>query len=263
MDKQALQDGRYLLFLDILGFSELVESVDVEDVYATIEEALQAFDRWEELNKCFRTIYFSDTFIFYQDSKGYGDWAFSDVYAIAGMILSALLAKGIAARGSITFGPFEVREDSKRKRTVYFGRALVEAYRAEQRENWVGITIQPSAWIPFEANNAGVIDAYESEGVWIHRHDDVLLLNPFIKVRSWFPLVAIGEVSKPYRKWDEPEFPNEIKALHFLRQKISSHTALGDFSSSVASKYQATDRFLRKVLGEDLYAWTVAAFDDL
>ncbi|MDD0995087.1 hypothetical protein M5G20_04290 [Pseudomonas sp. TNT2022 ID1044] len=93
-----LNQGRYLLFLDILGFSELVKTKSVQEVYAVVDNALQAFGRWEELNALFKTIYFSDTFVFYQDPKGYGDWAFLDVYAIGGMVLSALLAAGIPAR---------------------------------------------------------------------------------------------------------------------------------------------------------------------
>lgn len=69
-----LHQGRYVLFPDILGFTELVESRGAEEVYETINKALAAFGRWEELNRLFRTIYFADTFIFYQDPKGYGDW---------------------------------------------------------------------------------------------------------------------------------------------------------------------------------------------
>ena len=106
------KDGRYVFFLDILGFSTLVKKKSPSEVYAVIDEALQAFDRWEELNGQFSTIYFSDTFVFYQQPNGYGDWAFLDVYAIGAMVLSALLAKGIPARGTITFGEFEVQVDS-------------------------------------------------------------------------------------------------------------------------------------------------------
>src|SRR5687768_10442649 len=109
MDRNSsLREGRYLLFLDILGFSELVESKSAQEIYEVIDRALGAFDRWEELNGLFRTIYFSDTFLFYQVPKGYGSAAFLDVYAIGGMLLSALLAAGIPARGAISFGEFEV-----------------------------------------------------------------------------------------------------------------------------------------------------------
>ncbi|MCY1374459.1 hypothetical protein D9M69_618000 [compost metagenome] len=56
--------GRYLLFLDILGFGELVERLGHEEVYATIEKTLAPFHRWEALNGQFRPIYFSDTFVY-------------------------------------------------------------------------------------------------------------------------------------------------------------------------------------------------------
>jgi hypothetical protein len=220
------------------------------------------FHRLQRLNKLFSTIYFSDTFIFYQEQKGYGDWAFLDVYAIGGMVLSALLAKGVPARGSITFGEFEVREDTTKTHQVYFGRALIEAYSAEKRENWIGITLEPSAWKPYEAMNPGAIDTYASEGVWIRRHDDVLLLNPLIKLRAYAPHIS-NEVSKPFRDWDAPEFPNDLKALLFIRNEVYSYAARGDFSSKVAAKYQATNAFLRTVLSLELYDWVVDAADDI
>lgn len=87
------RQGRYLLFLDVLGFSELVESRGAEEIYAVINEALRAFKRWEELNGFFRTIYFSDTFIFYQEPKEYCDRAFLDVYAIGGYDFIGFVSK--------------------------------------------------------------------------------------------------------------------------------------------------------------------------
>ncbi|MFZ1545776.1 MAG: hypothetical protein WAT12_01555 [Candidatus Nitrotoga sp.] len=251
--------GRYLLFIDVLGFSELVQTQGAESVYAVVDEALSVFSRWEELNQLFKTIYFSDTFIFYQEPEGYGDWAFLDVYAIGGMVLSALLAKGIPARGAITFGEFVVRQDALKKHQVYFGKALIEAYRAEQRENWIGITIQPSAWRPYELKNPGIVGALASEGVWIKRSDDVLLLSPFIKLRGWYPLALIGEVDEPYLEWNEPEFPNELRALRYLVSEANKYAMQGDFTSKIASKYHATVRFCEQILGKEQLSWALAA----
>lgn len=252
----TLANGRYLLFLDILGFSELVETRGHEEVYATIEKALAPFHRWEKLNGQFRTIYFSDTFVYYQEPKGYGDWAFLDIYAIGGMVLSALLAAGIPARGAITFGEFEVRADDSGRHQLYYGRAMVEAYRAEQKEKWIGIAIQPSAWEPYEDSKPGLIETFAREGVWLRREDGVLLLNPFIKLRSWSEMILLeGEVSKPYSTHDAPEFPNDLLGLKFLREKAAEYADRNDFFSPAAIKYHTTISFLQKVLGEHLYAW--------
>ena len=65
----SLNEGRYLLFLDILGFSDLVETRPTKEIYDVIDSALNAFGRWEKLNGQFKTIYFSDTFLFYQAPK--------------------------------------------------------------------------------------------------------------------------------------------------------------------------------------------------
>lgn len=250
-----ISQGRYLLFLDILGFSELVETKGTEDIYAVIDSALEAFGRWEELNGLFKTIYFSDTFLFYQEPKGYGSWGFLDVYAIGGMVLSALLAAGIPARGAISFGQFEVQFDSTGRHSVYFGRALIEAYKAEQCEKWIGITVLPSAWEPYEAEQPGVVDSFATEKVWSKREDGVLLLNPFIKLRSWYSSHLMGEVDKPYSKWNAPEFPNDILGFKFLREQATEYASKNDFTSPAAIKYHTTIRFLENILGKDLYEW--------
>lgn len=250
-----LCQGRYLLFLDILGFSELVETRDTEEIYIVIDNALKTFGRWEELNGLFKTIYFSDTFLFYQESSGYCKRAFMDIYAIGGMILSALLAASIPARGAISFGELEVKFDSTGRHQVYFGKALIEAYKAEQLEKWIGITIMPSAWAPYDADDPGIIDLFASEKVWSRREDGILLLNPFIKLRSCYVSGLIDEVDKPYSKWNAPEFPNDILGFKFLRDKAAFYSAKNDFTSPTAIKYHTTIRFLESILGKDLYAW--------
>jgi len=261
MNEIDYKTGRYLLFLDLLGFSKFVENNSPQEIYAVIDSALRSFSRWEKLNRQFKTIYFSDTFLFYQEPKGYGDWAFLDVYAIGAMLLSALLAKGIPARGAITFGEFEVKADSTNKHQLYFGKALIEAYEAEKREQWIGITIQPSAWEIYERKNIGTIKAFESENVWKIREDGVLLLNPFIKLRGWYVDDLIGEIDRPYMEWDMPEFPNDILGFRFLVDKAAAYSKIGDFSGHEAVKYHATIAFLKEVMGKDIYEWGLKISD--
>ena len=253
----AWKYGRYILFLDLLGFSNMVETREPEEIYAVIDSALQSFNRWEEANQQFKTIYFSDTFLFYQELKGYGDWAFLDVYAIGAMLLSALLAEQIPARGSITFGEFEVREDSNKKHQIYYGKALIEAYKAEKKEQWIGITIQPSAWIPYETFNKGNVESFEHERIWKRRNDAVLLLNPFTKIRAWYEDDLIGEINRPYMEWDVPAFPNDIRGFRFLHDQAKDYAKRGDYSGREAIKYHATVAFLRDILGKEMYEWAM------
>lgn len=251
----GLEKGRYLLFLDLLGFSDRVESQNPNQIFKLIDEVLQDFTRWENLNKFFRTIHFSDSFILYQEPLGYDNRAFLDVYALGGFLLCSMLSKGIPVRGAISFGDFQVNKDSTNKHQVYFGKALIEAYKATINENWIGITIQPSAWKPYENRNPGLVKIFEREGNWRIRDDGVLLLNPFIKMRGWHEMDLIGEIYAPYMEWDAPDFPNEIRALRFLRQKAEDFASQGDFSGQIAVKYHATIAFFKDVLGEEVYEW--------
>jgi len=150
-----LKRGRYIVYIDLLGFREKLKEKGPEEIFELINDILEDFNRWENLNGAFKTIHFSDSFIFYQNHKGYRDWAFLDAYAIASFLFSAILAKGIAARGTITFGEFYVGLDRSKKHQIYFGSGLIEAYETEKRDNWIGITIQPSAWQPYEDHNVG------------------------------------------------------------------------------------------------------------
>ena len=259
----SMQTGRYILLLDILGFRESVESHRAEEVYKIVDYALQTCNRWEELNGVFKTIYFSDTIIFYQEPIGYGDWAFLDVYAIGGMLLSALLAYEIPARGAISFGEFEVRRDNDEKHNIFFGKALIEAYDAERKENWIGITICPSAWKVYEKINPGTVEALEHEGVWSLRNDGVLLLNPLIKLRGGFLDHLIGEVSGPYEEWNTPEFPNDLRAFRFINDRAKDYARRGDFSGPEAVKYHATVAFFREVLQADCFEWAERITADL
>lgn len=252
-----MESGRYLLYLDILGFKELVKTASVERVYAVLDDSLKSFHLWEGLNTYFKTLYFSDTIIFYQVPQGWHERLFLDAYALAGMLLNALLARGIAARGTIAFGQFEARLDSSGRHELFFGQALVEAYEAEKRENWIGITILPSAWKGIPYCERFVAMTLE-ERRWLVRPDNVLLLNPFIKLAGTYLDHRSGEANLPLDKWNAPESPNDLRALRFIVDAASYYSTIGDFSSRIATKYHTTVAFFRDILGDALFEWADA-----
>jgi hypothetical protein len=140
------------------------------------------------------------------------------------------------------------------KHQVYFGPALIEAHLAEQKENWIGITILPSAWQPYDESTGGNIARFESEGAWLRRND-MLLLNPFTKLNGYHVDDLLGQIEKPYIEWDVPGFPNDIAAFRFLHDESQRFIDANDFAGRVASKYHATVAFLKSVFGEEKYSW--------
>jgi len=253
MDVSRLDEGRYLLYLDILGFKEIVKERSPKEVYGVVDHVLQVCAHREALIRDFRTIYFSDTIIFYQKPVGWGRWAFCDVYAIGGMIWAALAAAHIPSRGAISFGEFTVEADSAGRHEIFFGNALIEAYDTESAEehcDWIGLTICPSAWQAMEYMEPGVVDCLASEGRW-RKVGDVLRLNPFMKLTGSYIDYQIGEISCPLAQWDVPEFPNDVKAFHFIAEQSLNQ----QLPEKDAQKYKHTASLLAEMLGSACVEW--------
>jgi len=252
----ALRTGRYVLVLDILGFRRMVEEGEAERAADVINKALKHFHRWEESNVAFVTISFSDTILFYQDPQGYGQWAFLDAYALSAMILTALLAQGIAARGAIAFGELIVRKDDDNRHNIFCGRAFNEAYDTQEAEkSWIGITLCRSALEPFQMDDCGAAGAIEKEGRWRRRPDGSALLNPFLRLEGARIDDQIGEITVPYDQWIAPEFPDELRAFRFLVETSREFEKQGDLTSSIALKYHNTVTVLQEMLSEECFQW--------
>ncbi|MCK4654521.1 MAG: hypothetical protein KAU01_08745 [Candidatus Cloacimonetes bacterium] len=226
----------FFLYIDILGFSKFVEENDPQIILYTIKSALNYVKYWSKANRCFEVIYFSDSFIFYQSKPNYIDTAFMDIVGIAQYIFIFLLSNEIPVRGVISFGEFYVDISEKHNQKIYFGKALVEAHKAEKRENWIGITLEKSAYEQIPVNT---ISSF-IEGSLIYSNKDHLLLNPFSHIIS--------------ANWHEPEICeeliNEIKCLKFVYKKVVEFKNKGDFTSRIASKYFNTLFFFENTINE-------------
>ena len=126
----------YVALLDVLGFSALVAS---DNIGERIERYLGCLQRATETPVDY--IVFSDSIVL-----TVGDQGADSLVAIAGAcsrLLSELLTENIPIRGAISYGHF-VR--SAVGHSVFVaGRAVIDAYRVEQQQDWIGIMIAPSA----------------------------------------------------------------------------------------------------------------------
>lgn|GEM_PF-1286634 len=251
------KNERYLLYLDILGFKDLTEKRKSAEIFSIINKTLIFLYDVEDLSKkSVSTLYFSDSFILYSE-PGIDEDIFRDIYQISRLLHSFLLSKGIPTRGSISFGEFNVQNDSVNKHQVYFGTALNDAYIAKQKDKWVGITILRSAWEPIASNVENYISDNAAEGIWKLRNDDILLLNPLKGILNRYksnPNAAIPWNSKDA---NDMEFIIDIQAFKFLHLNSTEFRKRSDFTGDVAIKYHATTLFLREILGDEIYGWAV------
>jgi hypothetical protein len=132
---------RWFAYLDLLGFSKLVESNAIEHVLPIYADALEQMhracqDRKEDAGLLYS--WFSDTFIIYSRSDSLRD--FARVESAARIFFQLLLVKRIPVRGCISYGGLY----SQAKRNIFIGPALIEAHFYGEALDWVGLCLAPS-----------------------------------------------------------------------------------------------------------------------
>jgi hypothetical protein len=106
-------------------------------ISTAIEETKRRVGAWKNV----KYIWFSDTFIVYTDYAGKG--SFCAINNISRWFVYNLIIKGdgIPIRGAISCDDFYV----DRKNKLFFGEALIEAYKYGEAQDWIGFILCPSA----------------------------------------------------------------------------------------------------------------------
>lgn len=132
---------RWFAYLDLLGFTKLVESKYIEDVLSIYGEALNhmcdACKFGQDkigLNKA----WFSDTFIIYSRSDSLEDFKYLE--QAARIFFEILIIKEIPVRGCISHGELYAQAEQN----IFVGPALIEAYKYGEALNWIGFCLAPS-----------------------------------------------------------------------------------------------------------------------
>lgn len=244
MNNTTIGDKKYLLYVDILGFKDIVRKKPPEDIYAIVDNCLEVFYRLERLNQIFSPIYFSDTIIFYQSCEEYIETAFADIYAMAGNIFTTLMASGIPIRGVISFGDFNVKNDSQNRNNIFYGDTLIEAYETESKQKFIGIVLTPTA---YKNISQDTLNALINENVFYKMENGNLYLNPFYSIRGFYyyenPLSEGGR--------DLIEELKVFKLIHKIYERLIETNGNQD----VILKYKNTIDLLQSVMGKEMYLW--------
>ncbi len=118
-----------LLFLDLLGVTEMARSPHAQQNLVDLEQAIRGLQLRDFLDpdSAWPAAIFSDTLVMAAPIELFG----GDDAAVTGLLLQvsslqlSLAERGFFARGSITLGEFYLRDE------LVFGDALVEAYKLE------------------------------------------------------------------------------------------------------------------------------------
>lgn len=139
-DNDIINGNCWVAYFDILGFEREVNIAEREGE----GRVLHAFNKALEeigLHKSFEkegvnTVWFSDTFIFY---------SFNDspelINIVAQNFSKQMFSNLIPLRGCLNFGRFY----ADKKRRIYYGSALIEAYKLAESQDWIGYILSKKA----------------------------------------------------------------------------------------------------------------------
>jgi len=158
---------RSVAFLDVLGFRRLVETTPADDLgnkFVKLTDVL-----FQHLNKpmvpnhqsprlfpehapgllwCTSHV-FSDSMILISHDDSESDCLKLLVFVLRAM--QVMIASNLPVRGAAAFGEMFVDLD----RRLFLGRALTTAYDPEQRQDWIGVTVDESVPSAFPSICAG------------------------------------------------------------------------------------------------------------
>jgi hypothetical protein len=151
---------RFVSFLDILGFADLVESTEVKIVIEKLQSTLSMvpvakalgvfpnipnkfgnFDPEKQL-PALSVFSFSDTFVI--SSSDDSAMNFFQIVIGTSLLSKYLFAAGLPVRGAITCGEAEYIPGTAH----LVGRAVIRAARLEKAQDWFGIIIDPEILTP-------------------------------------------------------------------------------------------------------------------
>lgn len=252
---------KYIAFLDILGFSEIVNNSSQEEMahimsilVRDIQMGLTSEDVGKTKTKLYsygfapdlaevttNSILLSDTLVFWSN-----DDSVESFYALVKLVYVLMNTEAyyfhIALRGAITFGELGFLGGqldlplAELNLSSVYGKAIVEAYQYEKNQEWMGCLVTRKA-----------IDSFMSQ-----EPNEVLRADIFTKyiieydVPFKAPSGIIREknhVIKWARTWEADRFAEDIRKCFTQHQKLDEIPS----NSSVQAKFNNTIEFTKYV----------------
>lgn len=233
--------NRYFALVDILGFSKMVKHRAIGEIVADIQRLLRISEErdctlyWTPSGGAKRSDYlkidryhFSDTLLFWSQSVDGSDLQLENeismhFYCFLCNLVSSALFEQIPLRGAIAFGPMHA--DSLAG--VVVGQPVIDAYRLEQAQEWIGVALDTSC---------SARPQHKEAGFFLVRYP------PPLKSGSSLTSTAVLDWTGPLRV--SPQNFERIRGFN-PRNRFQSVMAVGrEGDMSVHQKYLNTESFV-------------------
>lgn len=173
---------RYVCFLDIMGFKDMVATRKHSDIYEMMRkivkfQEINATVNWND-NPCLvKTTTYSDSIIIYSADDS-SESLIHLICTVSGLTYD-LITEGIPFKGAIALGEMTCDTDN----SIYFGQPLIDAFLLQEELHFYGIIVHGSAHKNVEALNDVYVYEYccpLKKGRASH-----LTITPMHLVSSW------------------------------------------------------------------------------
>ena len=136
--------NRYVAFLDIMGFKDMVARMAHAEVYEMMKKIDKSRKHVESVDwlktKSFlaKSTTYSDSIIVYSKDESYEAFDFL-VSTVAGQT-NYLFLEGVPHKGALAFGMITLDSEN----SIYFGQPLIDAYLLQEEINFYGILMHAS-----------------------------------------------------------------------------------------------------------------------
>lgn len=134
--KDNLQD-KFVAFLDVMGFSNLVNRGSVNNLESYFEKITEVLDKLREDKEDIKSSIISDSIILIAPDNLKG---FIQLLWAIRRIQNAILWRKILLRGAVSYGQVYYNQD----RNIIVGKGYIKAYLLEQEANFPRVIIDPS-----------------------------------------------------------------------------------------------------------------------
>lgn len=148
--------NKFISFLDILGYKQLIENNTTEQISTIYSEAIdlaneKAIKFWESQNMKYSSVDYaiiSDSIVIWTEQENHE--SLTKILYTTMSFYFAFLVKGLPTRGAIVRGELE-RLDKKIGKgnvnsPIFFGSGLTKAYSLESNQNWSGCIVDESCF---------------------------------------------------------------------------------------------------------------------